>query len=131
CRAVDAPGGPGVSPGVSYQRRPKTSVGSSSSTGTASTGMLASMWCAVFRSVRPEKRATAATPRRTTTPAPVRGRVWLGARVGAVAGAADWEPCALRGAALAVVVVVVVLALATGGEVLTRGAFSHGGHGAS
>jgi hypothetical protein len=79
-----------------------------------------------LRNVRPEKRATAATPSRTTKPAPVRGKVWLGARVGAVAGAAAWEPCAVRGAALAGTVVVV---LATGSEALTRGVFSHGGHG--
>ncbi len=84
------------------------------------------MWCAVLRNVRPENRVTAATPSRTTTPAPVRGRVWLGARVGA-AGAAASVPCALRGVDLEATVVVV---LATGSESLTRGAFSHGGQGA-
>src|ERR1044072_3218823 len=95
----------------SYQRRPRTSVGSpSSSTGNASTGRLSSMWCAVLRNVRPENNATAAMAMRTTTPAPVRGNVWLGARVDpGAAGAATSEPLALRvGGVVALLVVGVV-----------------------
>lgn len=86
------------------------------------------MWCAVLRNVRPENNATAATASRTTTPAPVRGSVWLGARVDAwLAGAASSDPCALR--VFGVVVALLVVGVVAGGEAATRGAFSHGGHG--
>ena len=67
------------------------------------------------------------------TPAPVRGSVWLGARTGAwVAGAADCVPDAVRGVAAAFGAGAVVGVTTTGGAVtlVTRGVFSHGGHGA-
>ena len=86
------------------------------------------MWWAVLRSVRPENNATAATASNTTTPAPVRGRVWLGARVEpSLAGAATCVPCALR--VVGVVDALVVAVVAGGAAVATRGVFSHGGHG--
>jgi len=85
------------------------------------------MWWAVLRNVRPENSATAATPISTTTPAPVRGNVWLGWRVVPVDGAAACVPCDLRGVVLSGFVVVGVLV--TGGDAATFGAFSHGGHG--
>src|SRR5688500_460777 len=67
-------------------------------------------------------------PMRTTTPAPVRGSVLLGARVevGAAAAssaAADFRVVGVRSRAAVVVTVV------AGGEGATRGALSHGGHG--
>ena len=86
-----------------------------------------------LRSWRPEKSATAAMAVSTTTPAPVRGRVpagWPDER--RVAGAADCVPDALRGADAAVrgTVVLVVGVADTGGDALTFGVLSQGGHGA-
>ena len=89
------------------------------------------MWSEARRSVRPENRATAATPRRTRTPAPVRGSVPGDPADFRVAGAAAWVPDDLWGAGLAGFGAVVVDVERTGGgEALTLGAFSHGGHGA-
>jgi len=92
------------------------------------------MWSDALRSVRPENSATPATARRTTTPAPVRGSVPAGAPGDfRVRGAAAWVPAALRGFGAVVVVevfVVVGVVETGGGEALTRGTFSHGGHGA-
>ena len=81
------------------------------------------------RRVRPEKRATAAMPSRTSTPAPVRGRVLLaGALAELGAGAAlSWAPDDLRVGVLFCGTVVVTEV--GGGEALTLGVFSHGGHG--
>jgi len=85
------------------------------------------MWCAVLRNVRPENNATAAMAMRTTTPAPVRGSVWLGARVDpSPAGAATSDPFAFR---VGGVVALLVVGVVTGGDAATRGVFSHGGHG--
>jgi hypothetical protein len=65
---------------------------------------------------------------RTTTPAPVRGSVLLGApgeevEAGAASSAADFRVVGVRSRAAVVVTVV------AGGEGAIRGAFSHGGHG--